>query len=142
MRKFTLLVMLMLFSAVTIAAQPQKKSKPLKATATSHSVILTWVQGVVPTGATCPSGSGSTAVTGNNVYRATTPGGEGSTAYATLTSPVATYTDSSVTAGTTYYYEVTAVNCSGESSKSTEASALIPNPLAPGAPSGLTVNVQ
>jgi len=58
-----------------------------------------------------------------NVYRATSASGtysyKGNTSY-----PY--YSDCSVTAGTTYYYKVTAENSAGESAKSTYASAKVP----------------
>ena len=57
-----------------------------------------------------------------NVYRGTSSGGESATAYATgITST--SYTDTSVTAGTTYFYTVKAINQLGTSSASAEASA-------------------
>jgi fibronectin type 3 domain-containing protein len=60
--------------------------------------------------------------TSYNLFRATTPGGEGSTPLATgLSAPK--YNDVAVTNGTTYYYKVTAVNGSGQSGPSNEASA-------------------
>lgn len=61
----------------------------------------------------------STGATSYNVYRGTAPGS------LTLLDTVATneYTDESVTGGTTYYYAVSAVNASGESAQSAEASA-------------------
>jgi len=43
------------------------------------------------------------------------------------------YTDTSVSNGTTYYYKVTALNSAGEGALSSEASAT-PEPTAPGAP--------
>ncbi len=59
-------------------------------------------------------------VTSYKIYRGTASGGE--TLYQSgLTSP--TFTDLNVTAGTTYYYKVTAVNAAGESVLSNEASA-------------------
>lgn len=55
-----------------------------------------------------------------NVKRSTTPGGP----YSTVSSPSQTsFTDSTVTNGTTYYYVVTAVNSTGESNNSNEARA-------------------
>ena len=52
-----------------------------------------------------------------NLYRATTPDGQGSTPYAVITNGT-TYTDANVTAGTTYYYKVTAVDANNfESNK-------------------------
>jgi fibronectin type 3 domain-containing protein len=56
------------------------------------------------------------------------------------TSTTTTYVDSTVTAGTTYYYEVEAVNSAGESGPSNEVTAVIPVSL-PAAPTGLAVVV-
>lgn len=61
------------------------------------------------------------AATSYNVYRGTNSGGEAGSPIATVTST--SYTDSSVTAGSTYYYTVAAVNSSGTSEQSNEASA-------------------
>ena len=83
-----------------------------------------------PTGVNATAGSSYITVTWNavsgadnyNVYRSTSASGTYSfvsTAYST------TYTDYSVTAGTTYYYKVTAENSAGESAKSSYASAKI-----------------
>jgi ASPM-SPD-2-Hydin domain-containing protein/centrosomal CEP192-like protein len=78
-----------------------------------HSVSLTWKPD-------------SSSVAGYNVYR----GGKASGPYVKLTSPLDTatdYLDTSVTAGTTYYYEVTAVNDQGvESAPSAPVGATIP----------------
>ena len=82
--------------------------------ATSHSVALSWMASV------------SFGVTGYNIYRSTASGGP----YAKLVSfPVSAphYTDSTVHAGTAYFYVVTAVNSSGEeSSQSSQTEAQIP----------------
>ncbi len=76
-----------------------------------------------------------TAVTGAssyNLYRSTTPGGEGATPYQVgLTST--SYSDGSLTNGTTYYYKVVAVGPGGEGAFSNEASA-IPGSTALAAP--------
>jgi fibronectin type 3 domain-containing protein len=61
-------------------------------------------------------------VTSYHVFRGTTPGGEGSTPLATTTSP--TYTDHAVTAGTTYYYQFTALIGTAESARTAERSAV------------------
>ena len=88
------------------------KQLPLEGTG-SHTVTLNWL-------------ASDSTVSGYNVYRSTTEGGN----YVKITaSPVttATYVDSNVDSGTTYYYVTTAVDKSGsESSYSNQASAVIP----------------
>ncbi len=74
---------------------------------------------LAPTGVTAAPGTGGTVVSWSAVsafgtvtydlYRSTTPGGEGSTpVYTSITGN--SFLDQSATPGTTYYYEVTAVN--------------------------------
>jgi fibronectin type 3 domain-containing protein len=87
---------------------------PLSLTATggNQQVTLAW--------------TASTGATTYNVKRAATNGGP----YTTVASPAGTsYTDTTVTNGTTYYYVVTAVSASGESANSNQASA---TPSTPG----------
>jgi hypothetical protein len=86
----------------------------LSATATKTQVTLAW--------------TASASATSYNVYRGTSSGGEGTSAFKTgLTTT--SFTDASVTPGTKYYYQVTAVNSFGESPRSTEvvAHTLIPD---------------
>ncbi|HEY4300120.1 MAG TPA: malectin domain-containing carbohydrate-binding protein [Candidatus Didemnitutus sp.] len=64
----------------------------------------------------------SQGATTYNVYRATSAGGEGATPYVSGVTSTS-YIDNSVTAGTTYYYKVAAVNSAGTSGQSTEVSA-------------------
>jgi VCBS repeat-containing protein len=110
--------------SVEISSTPSAPNSPpsppvLTATAGTASVSLTW---------TVPA-SGSSAITGYKVYRATTSGGE--TALTTV--GTTSYNDGAVVAGTTYYYQVTAVSSIGESSRSVErpatptASATVPS---------------
>ena len=62
--------------------------------------------------------------TGYNIYRGTTPGGEGTKPYESgVTGSI--YSDASISAGTTYYYKVTAVGLAGESAESNEAKASV-----------------
>lgn len=78
----------------------------------------------------------SAGATSYNVKRSNTSG----SGYALVASAVATttYTDSSVSNGTTYYYVVTALNAGGQSANSTQASA---SPvLPPNAPTALYLN--
>jgi fibronectin type 3 domain-containing protein len=97
------------------AASPVAPSAPqsLAATAGSGSVSLTW---------TPPTSNGGAAVTGYNVYRGTSAGGESATPITTNVTGTS-FTDTTVSNGTTYYYKVAAVNSAGVSPQSNEASA-------------------
>jgi predicted phage tail protein len=90
------------------------------ATSGNGSVTLAW---------SAPGSNGGAAITGYKVYRGTTSGGE--TLVATLGN-VTSYTDSGLSNGGTYYYQVTAVNSVGEGARSNERSAT--PATVPGAP--------
>jgi kumamolisin len=85
-----------------------------------------------PTGLTATGGDGfislswtaSSGVTSYNIYRGTASGGEGSASIATVLATT-TYIDYNVIKRVTYYYKVSALNGSGTSSLSNEASAAI-----------------
>jgi hypothetical protein len=82
----------------------------------SHSVSLTWTPSASPN------------IAGYNVYRSSTTGGP----YALLNSALVTapYIDTSVTAGQTYYYVITAVNTSNQQSGySTQTQATVPTTI-------------
>jgi fibronectin type 3 domain-containing protein len=70
----------------------------------------------------------TSAVVGYNVYRSTVSGGP----YKKINSVLETstdYVDTAVTAGTKYYYVVTAVNSAGvEGNASAQVSAAVPTP--------------
>jgi fibronectin type 3 domain-containing protein/PKD repeat protein len=104
--------------------QPAAPAAPtnLSATAGVAQVSLTW--------------NASSGATSYNIYRSTTSGGEGSTPFQTGISGTS-YTNTGLTNGTTYYYQVSAVNGGGQSGKSGEASAT-PQPAAPAAPTNLS----
>ena len=89
----------------------------LQATVHPHSATLQWVQGTVLQGA-C-------TVTSNKIYRGNSSGTE--TLLATTSGPTTSYSDTTVSAGRTYFYKVSAVNCDGESPLSNEVSATIPH---------------
>ncbi len=102
-------------SAVPIA--PPSAPTNLAATPGNAQVGLTW--------------TASTGATTYNVYRGTSAGGESGTPVVTgLTST--SYTNTGLTNGTKYFFKVAAVNLSGTSPMSNEASA---TPSAPGSTS-------
>jgi fibronectin type 3 domain-containing protein len=78
------------------------------------------------------SSDGGAEISAYKVYRGTTSGGE--TLLTTLGSSATAYDDSSGVNGTTYFYEVKAVNSVGDSAFSNELSATPIAPSAPGAP--------
>ncbi|HXW14776.1 MAG TPA: fibronectin type III domain-containing protein, partial [Terriglobia bacterium] len=82
----------------------------------THDVMLSWTASTTP------------GVMGYNVYRGTTSGGESSTPLNSTPISTSTYTDESVTAGTTYYYYVTAIAANGttQSADSNETDATVP----------------
>lgn len=105
---------------------PVKPTTPtgLAAQAGDAKVSLTW---------TTSAGAAS-----YNVYRGTTPGGEATVPVATGLSS-ASYQDSAVVNGTTYYYQVAAVNSVGTSGLSAEVSATPKSSqVAPPAPTGVS----
>jgi hypothetical protein len=84
------------------------------------SIALSWA---------APSSNGGSPVTGYNLYRGTSPGSESSTPIGS--NVIATsYTDTGLTNGTAYYYNVAAVNSVGVSPQAGEVSA-VPHVSAP-----------
>ena len=100
---------------------PPPLAPTLSATAGNAQVSLSWTT--------------SAGATSYNVYRSTTSGGP----YGPPV-PVATtsYTDTTVSNGTTYFYIVKAVNANGQSGPSNEASATPTAPTKPAPPASLT----
>jgi len=96
-------------ASATTQAAPTIPPAPtgLIATPAKRKISLSW--------------NASSGATSYNVKRATVTGGP----YTTIATGVTTtsYTNTGLTSGTTYYYVVSAVNTSGESPNSTEASA-------------------
>jgi kumamolisin len=101
-----------------------------------------------PTGLVASAGNGTVMLTWNassgassyNVYRGTAKGGENTSTPIMSGITQTTYTDTNVTNGVTYYYEVSAINSIGPSVLSAEVSA---TPVAPslaitGGPSATT----
>ena len=104
----------------------------LTASASDAQVALSWLG---------PTNNGGAPLTLYNIYEGTSPGGETLlTSISAVCSgsgcgKVQSFVATGLTNGTTYYFEVTAVNSVGESSPSNEVSAT-PATL-PGAPTGL-----
>jgi fibronectin type 3 domain-containing protein len=99
-------------------ASGSPQTVPLSGAGT-HDVILSWTASTTP------------GVVGYYVYRGTTSGGESLTPLNSTPINGTTYTDTSVTAATTYYYVVTAVASDGvtQSANSNEAGrATVPSP--------------
>jgi len=110
-------------------------TQTLQVVLTSASLRLNWMEFLatnglpsVPSGLTATPGgtqvvlnwSVSSGATSYNVKRSATDGGP----YATIASPTTTgYTNTGLANGTTYYYVVSAVNGSGESSNSVQVAA-------------------
>jgi len=109
---------------------PQVPAAPALASVSGDGqVSLSW---------NAPSNGGST-VSGYVLYRGTVSGG--ATDFATL-GPVLSYTDSSVINGTTYYYQVAAVNSVGTGSRSNEVAATpVPAPTPTPSPTPLPWDV-
>jgi fibronectin type 3 domain-containing protein len=100
--------------------QPPPAPGGLSASAGNGSVTLSW--------------GNVSGATGYRVYRGTTSGGP----YTQLASPTsATYLDTGLSSGTTYYYVVRAYNASGESVNSQQVS-VTPVAVAPAPPAGLS----
>jgi|GEM_PF-3432779 len=87
-------------------------------------ITLTWE---------APAFGGATPVTSYRIYRGTTPG---ALSFIYEVGSVFTYTDTSLTNGQTYYYEITAVNSAGESDPSNQTSAT--PAVTPSSPRNLT----
>ena len=96
------------------------------ATGGSGQVSLSWASG----------GTGGSAITNYQIHRGTT---SGSLSLLTTIGTNTTYTDANVNGGTTYYYQIRAVNAIGTSNPSAERSA---TPAASGTPPTEPWNVQ
>ena len=126
-------------NVVGVSPQSNEASATPQATVPSApaSLVASGANGRVALSWAVPASDGGSPITGYNVYRGTSPGGESATPVATSV-PSNSFTDTSVTNGTTYYYTVAAVNAVGVSLKSAEASATPNQPAtAPSAPTGL-----
>ncbi|UCD92566.1 MAG: right-handed parallel beta-helix repeat-containing protein [Methanobacteriota archaeon] len=92
---------------LTAPSKPQN----LGAVGWNQQVNLTW---------NMPSSDGGSPITNYTIYRGTTPGGE---TLLTTVGNVLNHTDTGLTNGITYFYQVAAVNSIGEGPRSSEANA-------------------
>jgi fibronectin type 3 domain-containing protein len=108
-------------NATPTAPPPPGAPAGLQATPGNTQVSLSW--------------TASTSATSYHVKRSTTSGGP----YTQVSAPtVANFTDTGLTNGATYYYVVSALNATGESANSSQASATPIAPVTPpAAPTGL-----
>src|SRR5213595_937564 len=113
----------------TAPATPPGAPQGLGATAGDATVTLTW---------SAPNSNGGSPITNYRIYRGTSSNGE--TLKATIGN-VLTYTDTTVTNGVTYYYQVSAVNAAGEGPRSNEASATPSAPPPPSTPPSAPTNL-
>jgi outer membrane protein assembly factor BamB len=97
--------------------------KNLVATAGNGQAVLSW--------------SAASGATSYDLYRSTTAGGEGATPVATGIVSTS-YTNTGLTNGTTYYFTLAAVNASGASAQSNEASVTPVAPPPPPTPTNLS----
>src|SRR5204863_657695 len=113
-------------ASATPATPPGVPGSPtgLAATAGNAQVALSW---------SAPASNGGSPITGYKIYLSTSSGTE--TLLTTLGN-VTTYTNTGLTNGTTYFYQVSALNSVGEGNRSTESSAK--PATTPGAPTAVT----
>src|SRR5205807_2214523 len=108
---------------------PPSAPQNLAATGGNAQVTLTWQ---------APASDGGSPITNYKIYRGGAPTTE---TLLTTVGNVLSYTDSAVTNGVTYYYQVSAVNNRGEGRQADEASATPnappPPPSPPSAPTNL-----
>lgn len=99
--------------SATPLSPPSLPSPPqnLVAVAGNGQVALSW---------DAPAWDGGSPVAGYSLYRGTAAGGE---AFIRTVGDILTYTDTGLTNGQTYYFQITASNLAGESGRSNEVSA-------------------
>ena len=109
-------------SPATVPTAPQS----LTATPGNTQIVLDWQ---------APASNGGSTITNYKIYQGTT---SGSLTLLTTVDNVLTYTNTGLTNGQVYYYQVSAVNVIGEGAKCTEASATpTATTLVPTAPQNL-----
>ena len=108
--------------SATTAGLPPAAPTGVTATASVSSNVLSW-----------PAVTGATSY---NIYWSTTPGVAPSPATMLASTSTGSYVHTGLTAGTTYYYVITATNANGESLPSVQVSGMPISPLSP--PTGVS----
>jgi hypothetical protein len=108
---------------------PPSAPRSLTARAGDARISLAW---------TAPSSAGSSPITGYRIYRGGSAGGPKT--LLTSVGAITSYTDTEVSNGTTYYYQVSAVSAAGEGDRSSEASATPQAAAPPSAPQNLSAS--
>jgi xyloglucan-specific exo-beta-1,4-glucanase len=110
-------------TAVNAGGEGQPSTQSTSVTPTAPVTLPAIPGGVAATlsaGQVTVTWTAVTGATSYNIYRSTTQGSSGASVG---TSAITTFVDSSVVNGTSYYYQVAAVNSAGEGSLSTQAAA-------------------
>jgi len=113
------------------ATVPSTPSGLTAITVSSSQINLSW---------TAPSNNGGSAITGYQIQRSTDGGSTWSTIISNTVSTSTTYSDTGLVAGTTYTYQVSAINSVGTGSPSNSAFATTSDnttATVPSAPTGL-----
>lgn len=105
------------YPIVLHVTEPPPSAESLALAVADHSASLAWMPGTQPAGVT---------LTGWNIKRGTVSGGPYTTIFTALDPTIVTYTDSTVIAGTTYYYVISALTTAGESVDSNQVTGTIP----------------
>jgi len=122
-----------------VALRPAGSPPPAQtAPGAPQEVTATAGNGTVHVAWTPPTSDGGIPITNYRVYRGTASGAE---TLLTTVGVVTTWDDTTAANGTTYYYEVAAVNAVGTGPLSSEASAT-PVAATPGAPASLTAALK
>src|SRR5207245_209698 len=119
------------YSTGTTAIVPQPPTGLTATTVSTSQINLSW---------TAPANNGGSVITGYKIERSTNGGTTWSTIESNTASTATTFSDTGLTASTTYMYRVSAINSVGTSSPSNTASATTSSIIdtAPGSPTGLT----
>jgi len=119
-----------------VASSNEASSAPLALPVAPSSLVATAGNGQIAL-----SWAASSGATNYYIYRATSAGGEGTTPYAIGVTGT-TFTQLTLSNGSSYYYRVTAVNAGGQSGPSAEAFANVSTVTTASAPAAVTFSTS